>query len=435
MSAHMKLIEDHPTARSHALDPVDADEQWLKGLARRSEGGPIIADERNILRAFRTAPGLNRLTQFNDFTGHVEFTGPAPWRDYEMGDRWTDDDDTLAGAWLQAHAIPVRGRSIVADVVRVVATDRSVHPVKDRLSSLEWDGKERLKHWLKKYLVASGDTTYLAAVGTMFLISAVARIFLPGCQVDYMLVLEGPQGCGKSTAAKLLAINAAWFADSLGDLHSKDAAIQLSGKWVVELSELAAMRRAEVEQVKAFISRAADTYRPPYAKRTIDVPRQCVFIGTTNEAEYMRDKTGNRRYWPVRCGAIDLAALETDRDQLLAEAVHCYQIGTPWHPDQDVAMLATAEQQKRLLKTELEENVFEYLQQRLDLGVTEVTTKEVFCSALNLDSMNEHYAEKTNRLAVQVATAMNQAGWQRVGTMGRARTKRTVYRYAGSDLT
>src|SRR5690606_11359386 len=147
----------------------------------------------------------------------------------------------------------------------------------------------------------------------------VARVMRPGCKADYVLVLESGQGVQKSKLAAAIAIRPEWFADNIGDIASKDSAIQLAGKWILELAAPSAIRPAEVEAVKAYLTRTHDVFRPPYGRRAITVPRQCVFLATTNERQYLRDRTGNRRYWPVRCTAIDIEAFERDRDQIWAE--------------------------------------------------------------------------------------------------------------------
>jgi predicted P-loop ATPase len=170
------------------------------------------------------------------------------------------------------------------------------------------------------------------AIGRKVLVSAVARVERPGCKVDHMLILEGPQGTLKSKALRALAGDA-WFTDQIADLGTKDSSQDLKGVWLVEISELSAIRPGEVEKVKAYISRQVDHYRPSYGRHSIDVPRQNVFVGTTNDAEYLSDSTGGRRFWPICCTNIDVEALARDRDQLWAEAVARFKSGENWWLD------------------------------------------------------------------------------------------------------
>ena len=191
------------------------------------------------------------------------------------------------------------------------------------------------------------DTPLNRAFGSRWMISAVARIMQPGAKVDHMLILEGPQGAKKSSALKALA-GAEWFTDELAEIGSKDAAQQMRGIWIIEIAELDAISRAEVSRIKAFLTRTTDRYRPPYERYVVEVPRQCVFAGSVNPETYLRDETGNRRFWPVRCGRIDLDALRRDRDQLWAEAVARYRDGAIWWLDEpELIADAKTEQDQR----------------------------------------------------------------------------------------
>lgn len=399
---------------------------WRDELARSGTG--FLGDERNVLIALRRAPDLAGLLRFNEFALNLEFTRSPPWRTVLPGTAWTEADDTQCAAWLQEQGLKVRGRATVADSVAVVARDNPFHPVSEYLRALTWDRQPRLQLWLAEYLNASADLAYLNAVGRKFLISAVARIFRPGCQVDYTLVLEGQQDIGKSRTARTLAVNREWFTDDMPDIHGKDAALQLCGRWIIELAELAAVRRAELEGVKAYLTRPVDVFRPPYGRRTVTVPRQCVFIATTNESHYLRDPTGNRRFWPVCCERIDLDALARDRDQLWAEAVAAFHAGEVWHLTPEETVLASQEQSERVLETELESVVADYLANAQASGTTEVTTRELFVRALRLDPDKADYIERAGRLGPQVATALRRAGWVKVRTMGRGVNRRTVYK-------
>jgi predicted P-loop ATPase len=400
--------------------PEKKADDWRCALA--PSGTEYAGDERNILIALRTAPELAGLVQFNEFSLETELTRQAPWHSGTVT-CWSESDDTQLTAWLQAAGIKVRSRGAVADCVAVVARERAYHPVRNYLQALQWDGEKRLQIWLAEYLNAIAPPDYLAPVGTRFLISAVARIMEPGCQADHVLVLEGAQGIGKTSAARALAKRPEWFAGNLPDIHSKDAALQLAGRWIVEIAELKAIRNSQVEATKTFITETRDTFRPPYGRRTAQFPRQCVFVATTNESEYLRDRSGNRRYWPVRCTKVDVAGLTRDCDQLYAEAVHLYRTGVAWHLTADEIRLALTEQQERVHITELEQDVHAYLK---TVAGDEVTVREVLRLGLYLEPDMPGYAETARKLGPSIAEALERCGWEKDARRGKER--RTTYR-------
>src|ERR1051325_9613977 len=285
-----------------------------------SDKGKPLANLSNAIIALRNAPECKGKVRYDLFHNRPVCYGAVPWKIDVTADGdsrvWTDVDDLCCADWLQRHGIFVSAL-IVGQAVTVVAHDSEFHPVRDYLMSCRWDGEPRADSWMIKYLGAP-DTEFVRAVSGMFLIAGVARILRPGCKADCVLVLEGPQGILKSTALKTLA--GPWFTDELADLGTKDAAQQLSGVWIIEMSEMEGVERGQVTRIKSFVSRSVDRYRPPYGHRTIEQPRQCVFAGTVNHDEYLRDETGGRRFWPVQCTNIDIEGLASVRDQLWAEA-------------------------------------------------------------------------------------------------------------------
>ncbi len=313
---------------------------WRNRLILNRDGSPK-ANLANAITALRWAPEWAGVLGFDEFSLGTVALKPAPWVETVTGAEWADNDDRLTADWLQHQGINV-SVEVAAQAVQVAAQDQRFHPVRRYLDSLKWDGVVRLDGWPWLYLGAE-KTEYAAAVGSRFMISAVARIYRPGVKADCSLILEGQQGTQKSTALWTLA--EPWFSDELADLGSKDAAMQTRGVWLIEIAELDSMSRSEVGKVKAFMSRATDRFRPPYGKRLIESPRQCVFAGSVNHSTYLRDETGGRRFWPVACGKIDIDELKRDRDQLWAEAVDQYRAGAPWWLDAPELNRAAASEQ------------------------------------------------------------------------------------------
>jgi hypothetical protein len=282
---------------------------------------------------------------FDEFTQTVIATHPLPWdKNATYPRQWAELDTIHCQLYLQTLFLKP-GKDTVHDAVAVIANQHKYHQVRDYLDALQWDGIARLPLLASRYFGAP-DTPYASIIMTKFMIGAVARIMKPGCKMDNVIVLEGSQGTMKSTAIATLAGDE-WFNDSLPDLHKPDAAIQLAGKWFTEVAEMSAVRRSDVETTKAFIARRVDRFRAPYDRAAADHPRQCVFIATTNDEHYLKDQTGNRRYWPLTCGAIDVQSLDRDRNQLWSEALTRYRNGERWWLEGDEKQLAEIEQEDR----------------------------------------------------------------------------------------
>jgi predicted P-loop ATPase len=206
-----------------------------------------------------------------------------------------DADDAALRYYLEKH-YNISSKDKIFDAVNVVAGENRFHPVREYLDGCTWDGEPRVETLLVDYLGAE-DNAYTRAVTRKTLAAAVARIYRPGCKFDYMLTLQGRQGLGKS--ALIAKLGGEWFSDTFSTMQGKEAYEQVLGVWIVEVGELAGMRKAEAETIKQYVSKTSDRFRPAYGRRLQEYPRQCIFIGTTNEGQFLRDATGNRRFWVV----------------------------------------------------------------------------------------------------------------------------------------
>ncbi len=316
----------------------------------------------------------------------------------------TDEDITVATEFLQKAGIKRIARETVRDAVNVRAREQSYHPIGEWLSSLVWDGQKRANVWMTTKLGAELNS-YTQAIGQMFLISLVARIFEPGCKVDYMPVLEGPQGAMKSSACAILG--GEFFSDNLPEIgDGKDVSQHLRGKWLIEIGEMHAMNRAESAHLKAFITRQVERYRPSYGRMEVTEPRQCVFIGTTNKETYLRDETGGRRFWPVKVGKIDTESLAADREQLFAEAVHLYQSGEQWWPDRDFEQRHIAPQQAARYEADAwQESIEGYLTTKTQVTVGQVAKEALFIETAKIGTADQR----------RITAIMERLNWKRQG--------------------
>ena len=321
-----------PGATNPALHLVQPP-QWKSRLLLNSDD-QAESNLANALLYLEHDPRLSGLYRFNEFTQANE-------RKNDQGNFQPlhDHDITALRTYLQRADLPRLTKSDTRDALVAFARKHSYHPVREHLEALPpWDGVQRLNGWLAAYLGAP-DNPCNAEIGLRFMIAMIARITRPGCKHDHVLVLEGPQGKGKSTACRILAGQNAWFSDSLPNLQfngGKEASQALRGIWLCEVAELSGFKGTEAAALKAFISRQIEKYRPPHAEFETIEPRQCVFIATTNESAYLNDPTGGRRFWPVevcKTGPLNLDALAQDRPQLFAEALARYNAGEPWHPN------------------------------------------------------------------------------------------------------
>lgn len=338
-----------------------SDEDWQNGL-ELDKSGHVKNTLRNLTLILENDPNLKGVV-FNQLLDGMEIKGEVPWN--HPSKFWRDADDAQLISYVDAHYGTFSARNYDIAVTKV-ADDRAYHPIREFIESLpEWDKVPRVDTLLVDYLGAS-DTAYVRAVTRKTLCAAISRVLRPGCKFDSMLVLNGPQGVGKSTLIAKLA--GEWFSDSLnlGDTKDKTAAEKLQGYWILEIGELAGLKKAEVETLRSFLSRQNDIYRAAFGKRATPHLRQCVFFGTTNaESGYLRDTTGNRRFWPVKTpGSGKKQSWNLTHEEILqiwAEALVYVRQGEKLYLSPEMDALAKDEQREAMESDEREGLVREYL--------------------------------------------------------------------------
>lgn len=390
----------------------------------RPAGKAPAQNEANVIEMFERAAEWHGVFGFNVLSQDVTLRKPVPgsrtprstFRDRPL----QDEDVTLVVAWFNRRGFPGIGRQKIIDGIAQVSQEHSYSPVAEYLESVKplWDPElhpARIPSLLQRYFgavpiaPANGPACpYLDAVARVLMIGSVARALKPGCKHDSVVVIEGEQGVGKSSGIRAL-YGAKYFSDSLPDLRSKDASEHLRGVWCVELAELAGLSRVEVNAVKAFVSRQQERFRPAYGRRSIIYPRQCVFVGTTNREDYLRDKSGNRRFLPVKANQVDVQAIVRDRDLLWAEALYRYRNGEPWHLSGTAADFAAKQQSLREEEDLWLATVRLFLSGQFEACVPEVAVR------LGLDSHRVTPAERRRIEAILVQLGFRRDGRVRSG--------------------
>lgn len=384
---------------------------WLDELARRN--GVIKNTLGNLSDILLNDDRWAGVLGFNQFERSLIKLKSPPFETGMIG-AWTDNDSVETSIWMEKYYGMTPTTSLINDAIGAIARRNAFHPVRDYLNGLEWDGMKRLETWAVYYL-DSEDNEYTRLVSKAWLIGAVARIMKPGCKMDNVLILEGKQGIGKSRSLSILA--KPWHLDTALDLSSKDFVIAMQGKWIIEMGELDTLNKTDSNRAKQFFSLESDTFRAPYEAHAEKRLRECVFAGSVNSAQYLKDETGGRRYWPIRCRSIDTASLEEVRDQLWAEALVAYRAGEPWWLDHTLECIQH-EQESRYMVDAWEEVVTRYLDQS---GHTEVSTSQILGEVLELK------VERWDRASqMRVGNILTRLGFvRRMVRVG----KKTVWRY------
>lgn len=352
------------------------------------------------------------LFAYNEFHHNITLMRCPIWESGGSFEAKTLDDLTVnhATAALEGYGFTTPDTGKVNRAIEMAANYKKFHPGQDYFNSLMWDGQPRLEKWLTYYLGCESESPeYLAFIGKKWLTAGVKRIFEPGAKFDHVLVIEGEQGIYKSTALKKLATfgrdkPVEYFTDSvtIGDIQNKDTIMKIQGSIIVELSELSGFSKKDDEEIKRWITVQHDAVRLPYARQTSNFKRQFILAATTNKYDYLKDPTGNRRYWPVKANKIDITAIDRDKEQLWAEAVTLYKSGLYLGPTEEEEVLANFERRKRLMQDPWTDTVMDKLN---GSGKSKFKVSEI------LDDMGLHLRDKDARAANRVTNILQHNGY------------------------
>lgn len=400
-----------PDSAGASAEDTGGPDDWDRGLLRGARGGLEDCRE-NVFLILSRHRAWEGVIGWNDFTMRLEKIQRPP-TGLPVGE-WKTEDDYDTGLWLaQNCGLRLQSENTIISGVTMVANKHRFHPPRDWLRSLPaWDGVDRLEHFIADCLGCE-NSRYVQMAGKYFMIGIVSRIFRPGNKMQHMMVLEGAQGIGKSTFWRVLGGD--WFQDSPLKIGSADAYMQLTGVMLYEIAEMDSFNKSEATQVKGFVTQEVDRYREPYARRPVDRPRQCVFVGTTNHGEYLKDTTGNRRFWPIKALNVDVELLKSIREQLFAEALYRFDAGERWHPDRDEEReLFVPEQDARRIVDPWLYPLQEWLDDPSQRHLNEFTCTELLMGALKVElnkiDGNRGMATRMGNLMAELA---EQDGWVR----------------------
>jgi len=394
--------------------PLDWKE--LYALLIKTDKGLVKGCRENVYFCLQHDAALIGLVALDEFSMLQVKRRQPPWPS-DKGE-WTESDDFRLGLYLsKKYYLTVANIGDIERAVAQAARENVFNPVIEQFDgcALKWDGKPRVADAFSIYWGAP-PSEYMRKISCMFFVGLAKRAYVPGVKHDYAPVFEGGQGRGKSTALAILG--GEWFADTPFQMGHKDGYLSIQGVLIYEIAELEQFNRSEVTAVKAFMSSQKDRYREPYGRRMKNQLRRTVFAATTNEGQYFKDTTGNRRFWPVDTGQLDLDGLRRDREQLLGEAVHLMREGMKWHPTPEEQLrLITPQQESREIPDEWAGRIWEYLEgigmdgQPLGAGrINRVTARELIIRALHIEIGKVSQAKTETR---RISDIMRKLGWSK----------------------
>ena len=346
---------------------------------QRGEGGIPLKTITNLVNCFYVDENLKNLFIFNEFSGTIEYSRNAIWHEVEKGQELRDKDIVFVQYYLAQNRAFEMGIEKITNAITELAERNHYHPVREYLNNLEWDGEKRLDEWLMK-TTGTEDNAYTRAVGSKYLMAAVARVYQPGVKFDNVLVFEGEENIGKSTIFRTLS--SPWFTDSI-DLMQKDEKIieKMRGSWFLEVAEMFGVNDNNQERIKSFLTRQDDVHRLPYDRLSVRLKRQSIFCGSSNKLAYLFGEDGNRRFWPIKCNKINIEWLKENRDQIFAEARDRWRSGEVLYLNPELFEFAKNVQTQKLSVNEVwSEIIDQYL-----VGKNETTMGDILRDCLKVE--------------------------------------------------
>lgn len=410
-------------AKTKIFTQIEAFPSGMDGFVLNDKGTPKKNSLANAELVFAGQKDVKGIFQYNDLAKKIYVTRNMPWENIPKPRPLTDDDETEATIWLEREAGFSLSINSIHSVISSVAKLYKYNPVVNYLEGLKWDNVERLPLMLTDFLGVE-NTPYSQAVGKRFMIGAVARAYKPGCKMDNTLVLEGKQGRQQKSTFIEKLFGPDFFGDTIFDIGSKDTSMMVTQKWCFEIPELDALERKNTSEIKAWLTRKVEEFRSPYGRIIQVIPRPCVFIGTTNEENYLKDPTGGRRFWPVLCTEFGHEAMLDVRDQLWAEAVCLYKAGERWWLKESEIDVAEKEQEIRRMIDIWETRIEAHLGQSEETSVEDIL-QNCICMP----------AEKWNRAAqMRVAGILQSLNWKKHRTTDKKERKYIYRKYDESRL-
>lgn len=419
------------------LDQVEMtkfqERKWAQQNLVMNEGKDESYPEANTTNAatvMRLHPAWAGVLAYDAFSQRGLLTKPIPGSTEDNGAPFTgrligDTDYTAALIWFErGQLMPQIEKQKVRDALDLVLQESQADTLRQAIenASAAWDGKPRIDRLFSDYFIARDDNAYTRELGRISMVTLVHRAFVPGAFQKMVPILEGPQDIGKSSGLRALCPDPDWFADNIPEnLNGKDAAIALRGKFLIELSELSATRRAEQQAVKSFVTRQVEKFRPPYGKFEVAEPRRCMCWGTTNDDNYLRDATGSTRFFPVELTDVDVGRIAADRDQLLGEAAVQLQAAlkageTDWWRFSDAAgVILDGTRREKDQEDPWTGVVLEFLEGRDEVAAKEILTASKFPGGTKPAGLGMTEAELTRGHSDRVADILRKHGWERGG--------------------